>query len=250
MLACSRKGHCRVKTRSKEHKYGRPVRAALLTLSIAIPAHFIILDQVFSRAVARAEVMGFSPSKVAQRAIPEWQAEPHTCGLHCLRSLYRAHGLNPDKHALRFRLGVDRPAIPAISSTEGALQPDICRVLAQDGFTVEQLDLESDNSADSLTRHLGNSWKALALIRKPSNGGLHWVVIQDKGSRQIEVVDSQFRSPYEENTTAFLGEKAISVFLVTPGTPNIKKTIKEAHRIGVMAMKETPAKIRNLEQSH
>ena len=90
---------------------------------------------------AQAGDLNPSPSSVLQPPLPrplallaEMQTEGSTCGLHALSSVYRAHGLNGEVFRLRARLGIDIPALPFLEHTTGTLQPDLLRVLAQDGF--------------------------------------------------------------------------------------------------------------------
>jgi len=225
----------------------RLLRTVLITVLLAIPAYFILLDVIFSNAAPRSQLLGFSPSDVALSAAPEWQDEPHTCGLLSLRSIYRAHNLNPELHELRLRLGVDRATVFKMKSTEGTLHADICRVLAQDGFKSELLELDSTNSLTLLNEHMAKTWKALALIRRSENGNLHWVVLQDSSPEQIEVVDSLFNEPYQANVNQFLEHNAVSVFLVTPMKTSTKQDIKDAHRLGVHAMKSSLERIKQLE---
>ena len=160
----------------------RVVKTALITLLTSVVVlgilYFPLVDVLLSHSVPRAEILGFVPSDAPLRAVPERQLEGHTCGLHMLRSLYRAHALNPDEHLLRVRLGVDRGAVPAVKSTQGTLQPDLTRVLAQDGFLVNELDLERSNAAALLSSHLDRDWFAVTLIVRPRSGQLHWVLIQ------------------------------------------------------------------------
>ena len=119
----------------------------LATVSLCVVVFLCVADHIFSNAVPRAELLGFSPSNNPEPAIIDPQTEPHTCGLHSLRSIYRAYGLNPDEHELRERLGVDTPANPADPTSTGTLQPDISRVLAQDGFLIHALDLNGNKSS-------------------------------------------------------------------------------------------------------
>jgi hypothetical protein len=233
-------------------RFGRLTRSVVLTLLIVGPvlvvSYLVFIDGVFSHAVPRAEELGFRPSVTPQRAAPERQTEAHTCGLHCLRSLYRAHGLDPEEHALRFRLGVDRGAVPAMDSTEGTLQPDLTRVLAQDGFLVREVEVGAATGAADLKEHLGESWFALALIRRLANGHLHWVLLQEGSTPEgVGMVDSLRESPQDEETGAFLRRQAVSVFLVEPNHGEVAEEIKRAHRLGVSAMKRTPARMRELE---
>ncbi len=219
-----------------------------ISLAVGGVLYFLALDLIFSRAVPRAVLLGFAPSQVAQAAVPESQVAGHTCGWHAVRTIYAAHELVPDEHRLRFRMGIDRTAIPGAGSTLGALQADICRVLAQDGFRSAMVDLDADDAVVRVIAHLENSWKGLALIRKPSNGNLHWIVVdQDVGDgASVRLVDSQKTERESIGLRDFLQTQAVTLFLVSPAKDPRRVRIKEAHRLGVRAMRETPERLRHL----
>lgn len=233
----------------------------LVTVGVCVGGFFLVADQIFSNAVPRATLLGFSPDESPQRAEIETQTEPHTCGLHSLRSVYRAYGLNPDEHALRVRLGVDVPANPADETSTGTLQPDLTRVLAQDGFSMETLDLEDSTASTQLESRLSKQHKALALIRKLDNGNLHWVVLQQADSPEslgspadstndiehIEVIDSLAEQPRQENTRDFIQRQAVTIILLGFEQNVDQASVKAGHRLGVVEMKKTPGRVKQLQ---
>lgn len=220
---------------------------SLIGTLIAFPfVYFYTLDQIFLNATPRAAVIGFAPLKRTVPAFPDQQTEPHTCGVHALNAIYRAHGLVPEDHDLRFRLGTDRPAVPNQEDTLGTLQPDICRVLAQDAFHPTFLDVDDPDAHLRLRRHLERKWTALALIRKESTGGLHWIMLQMGPEKAVLRIDSQIQEPLVIDTERFFQSQAVSVFLVTPQSTATKSGIGRAHRIGVRAMRKSSKRIRSL----
>ena len=225
----------------------RVVLIALVTIVAVVTAGFLVSDHILSNAAPRAKLLGFSPVASPVRAQIDLQTEPHTCGLHSLRSIYRAYGLDPDEHALRTRLGVDIPAVPTQGDTTGTLQPDITRVLAQDGFLLVLLGVNAENAPTMLENHLARGQHALALIRKPDNGNLHWIVLQAASPGKIEVIDSLVSTPQVESSTGFLTTKAVDIFLLEKHPDPGKSHIKEAHRMGLKIMKQTPSRVDELK---
>ncbi|MEM7395134.1 MAG: cysteine peptidase family C39 domain-containing protein, partial [Verrucomicrobiota bacterium] len=73
------------------------------------------------------------PAQQPKKLKPIKQRDGHSCGLLALAAIYRAYGIDPKAARLRQRLGTDRPAAKFLKDTEGTLQPDILRVLKQDG---------------------------------------------------------------------------------------------------------------------
>ena len=108
--------------------------------------------------VATATAGGRDPSPDRTRPLPQprktpvitEQTEPHTCGWHTLSSIYTTHRLNPNRLQLRERLGVDAPALPGISGSTGTVQPDMVRVLSQDGFLTTSLAPKSAATREAL----------------------------------------------------------------------------------------------------
>lgn len=220
--------------------------SALTTLAAGLVFYFVALDFIFSSSESLAELLDEYPAAQASAALPEVQTEPHTCGLHAIRSLYRAHGLDPDTYNLRFRLGTDRKAVSVVESSQGTVHPDLYRVLAQDGFHVVGLDLAAAHRQRVLSRHLTSGLKALALIRRPENGNLHWILLQAGEPDRLELVDSLVETPVLDSPGAFLGSKAVSVALIYPGSKEDSPSIKQAYRLGVVEMNKTPGRMSDL----
>ena len=218
----------------------------LVTLVVCTGGYFWITDSIFSNAMPRAAILGFSPSDQPRSAVIDSQLESHTCGLHSLRSVYRAYELNPDEHSLRMRLGVDVPANPADDTSTGTLQADLTRVLAQDGFSIEALDLDDARASQTLQSYLATKHKAMALICKPDNGNLHWIVLQEAKNHRVEIIDPLAKTPGSENTKRFISKQAVTVLLLGVESEVNKKSIKAAHRLGVAEMKNTPGRVKRL----
>jgi hypothetical protein len=167
----------------------------------------------------------------------EPQTEGHTCGLHALSALYRAHGLDGAALRLRERLGVDVPGVPAQPGTTGTLPPDLLRVLAQDGFRADILGPADPDFAATLDAHLSSHFYALALIKRRENGHLHWVVFTQFENGTVEVADSlRPQEAYLEPVADFVPNHVKSVLLVRPD-PNAQVSgVQPAHRRGIWAM--------------
>ena len=97
---------------------------------------------------------------------------------------------NPDLENLRVRMGVDVPANPLDKTTTGTLQPDLLRVLTEDGFMFSLLDPDSPKAQATLEEHLQDGHQVIALIRRAENNNLHWVVLSGLSEDGLEVVDS------------------------------------------------------------
>jgi hypothetical protein len=93
------------------------------------------------------------PLPTPDELLIERQTEVHTCGWHTLSSIYRAHALDRTRFRLRERLGVDVPAIPTRVESTGTVQPDMMRVLHQDGFLAHSLNPLDKTTRDALARH-------------------------------------------------------------------------------------------------
>ena len=144
--------------------------------------------------------------------IPEVQTEPHTCGLHSLRSIYRSFGLEPDDYRLRARLGVDNPGLALDQNSTGTIQPDLYRVLDQDGFAFVA-DFSKQAKMDAVYRHLASGHPVMALIQREETEGMHWIVLQqlEPETKTFTVCDSlaggelQFITADAEWTRRLLG---------------------------------------------
>ena len=170
---------------------------------------------------------------------PETQFESHTCGLHTIRVIYKAYGLDPDLENLRFRLGIDVPANPIELDSTGTLQPDLLRVLVQDGFDYKLLPLDDiSESKEALLDHLKSGNMAAALISRRENGNMHWVAAKKVLDEKIVILDSLFPDVYEEEPFSLLRECVLSCILVEPS--RIGNNDSRAHLLdGLNALKNT-----------
>lgn len=218
---------------------------SISTTLIIFTIYFVAIDNIFKGARVRALEMGFRPSESPTSPMPELQTEPHTCGLHALESLYKAYGLDTRHHNLRFRLGIDIPAVPWVKLTQGALQPDLFRVLAQDGFKLElvSLDISLEIVRKKIFIHMLSGHKSIALIKKPSNGSLHWIVI-DKQDNDLVIVDSQHPSPYAVDPDDLITNNLVTLLLVSQEPNPCAKTVKDGYRLGVKAMKLSTSRLK------
>lgn len=197
-------------------KTRRRLRVVLfLLVLLAVSACMLLPDFAGQYKAGKYEPVETAPkpSSVASTPNAEIQTEPHTCGLHAMRSMYVAYGLNPDAFDLRFRLGTDEPAMRADKESTGTLHPDLYRVLAQDGFAVDPLDLDTAVASSALQNHL--AWDQLALV-VVYRSTYHWVLAgpgDDAG--EVVVYDSLLAEPVRVSIDALI-EDALSITLVEP----------------------------------
>lgn len=158
------------------------------------------------------------PERAAIALLQEQQFENHTCGLHALSAIYRAYGLSPEEENLRFRLGVDTPAIPTDMTSTGTLHPDLFRVLAEDGFGWKIIDPGHSETLKDIANSLSARRPILILITRPENGNLHWVAADEISRDGLRVVDSLKPSPSFQNLPDFLRDQALSLISVFPAT--------------------------------
>lgn len=180
-----------------------------------------------SRAPTTAKPSGF-PGKIE----PEKQTESHTCGLHAMESIYRSYGLTVDDFNLRERLGVDRSTIPYATETRGTIQPDILRVLDQDGFTYTVVDLSRNDVGTTVSEHLQSGHYALTLIKRTESGILHWIVLSKVAETNFEIVDSLEPEAYFEPLD-FLNTNAVGVVLVQPRDDSEEIGATKSHKTGL-----------------
>ena len=177
------------------------------------------------------------PTAIPSLVTPEVQSEGHTCGFHALSSVYRAYGLDSEQFLLRRRLGTDVTAVPLMADSKGTLHPDLFRVLNQDGFEHEELNLNAARAGVRLVRHLEGPHPALVLIELTQTGGLHWVVFQGYRDGRTSVADSLKSGLRSEILTDYLhSEKARTVLLLKPQSRRWTADTKQAHRSGLLAM--------------
>ncbi|MEM9160648.1 MAG: hypothetical protein AAGB46_16490, partial [Verrucomicrobiota bacterium] len=164
------------------------------------------------------------------------QVEGHTCGFHCLESIYEAYGVSPEVALLRERLGVDKPAVAFAKDSMGSIHPDIYRVAWQDGFAAEALDLENPYFKEKLFYHLRGGRVAMALFRKRDSGILHWVILSELKGGKLQIVDSLYAKPYLKPWEAFLDEEALSVIMFSVAEERTPVKIGDFHRKGLLEM--------------
>lgn len=153
------------------------------------------------------------PTPLPLAIIPEVQTEPHTCGLHSLRSVYRAYAVDPDAARLRFRLGVDKPATNFDPESLGTIHPDIVRVAHQDGFDATILPTGGDDALPTIRAHVESGHPALALVRVNS---LHWLVLAGIEGDEAIIADSLAEQPYREPLDAYVRGRVLSAILLRP----------------------------------
>lgn len=194
-------------------------RRILLFFALAIPAFLLTFciggPGYYSSKYAGAQTTAaHGPRTFAAELIPERQTEPHTCGFHALSSIYKAYGLDPEEHRLRFRLGVDKPVNLLFPESRGTVHPDILRVLSQDGFKATIADPGETGAADQLKSHLDDGHVALALTKVNT---YHWVALthaRDFDQDSVEVCDSLQEHNYQENLQEYLADQTYSLILI------------------------------------
>ncbi len=164
---------------------------------------------------SRAGPAGTRPLAIPRPIQPVRQAEPHTCGLCAVSAVYRAYGLDPQAHRVRFRIGVDKPVINLMSDTRGTIHPDLFRVLRQDGFELRSIGVKGDAS-EQLTTHLDRGHFAIALVRASD---LHWVVLCGREGDRVRICDSLRDDLYDEPLATCLAQRVYSLILIEPGRP-------------------------------
>lgn len=175
------------------------------------------------------------PAEIPVELAIRLQLESHTCGLRSLESIYIAYGIVPDQADVRFRLGVDRPALPLSPDSKGTLHPDLLRVLAQDGFATAIVDLDAATAAEAVLAHLEGGHPVLALTQREVSGGLHWVVLSRADGRQITIIDSLEDEPLTKSLDGCL-EISLSLLCVSPSS-DAPPPISEVHGEGIAEMR-------------
>jgi ABC-type bacteriocin/lantibiotic exporter with double-glycine peptidase domain len=200
-----------------------PTLLAALSMLTANPS--LAGDRAASGATAR-------PAPLPTPLSPFLQTEPNTCGMHAMEAIYASYGLRPTDFKLRERLGVDRPAIPLLSSTDGSIHPDILRVLSQDGFQAHLLKLGNEYFDAKLITHLNGAHYAMTLIKRHENGNLHWVVITAYEDGQITIADSIGPRTYQRDLKTYAEDQIVSLLLVSPAEGGTSASTKEDHKAG------------------
>ena len=144
---------------------------------------------------------------------PEQQTEPHTCGVHAIRSIYRAYAIDPDDARLRFRLGADKALTNFTPDLVGTIHPDILRVLAQDGFRAS-IVIMGDAAPERIRDHLADGHPVLGLVKV--GDVLHWIVIADIDHETATIVDSLEDQPYQRDFDAYVHDELLNAILIRP----------------------------------
>jgi ABC-type bacteriocin/lantibiotic exporter with double-glycine peptidase domain len=131
-----------------------------------------------------------------------------------MRALYKSYQLPVDEYNLRVRIGVDKPTVPFVNSTMGSIHPDLLRVLDQDGFKYEVVDMKNDNVHLKLANHLKSEHYAMILL-KLNNGIMHWVVVSDEKDDRYTIVDSLKKEPHKLSQSS-IDKQLIGVVLIEP----------------------------------
>lgn len=216
---------------------GAPI--LLLVIVLIIVVVYAIANIDFYHAKYSGPLAPDRPVAFPSPATATLQTLDHTCGYRSLEAVYNAYGLSPERTNLRFRLGVDQPAIPPFTSTRGTLHPDMFRVLAQDGFEYRTLDPQDPATRFVLSDHLVDDI-ALALIVREQTGGLHWIVIDRNGPMAmgetflvLDPLDPEPRGvPWDEIFTPRL----VSLVLISSADQPSTATISELHAAGLKEM--------------
>lgn len=187
------------------------LRAAAILLPLVLLTFCIGPPSYYSAKYSSAGPA--QPFLWANRAIPDRQTEPHTCGFHALSSVYRAYGLDPERLRLRFRIGVDKPVNNLLPDSLGTIHPDMLRVLRQDGFDTQIVRASDSDASVRLRNHLDDDQLAVALIRVKE---LHWVVLASRHDDEVVVCDSLHEHTYEEPLEPYLRERVYSLLLISP----------------------------------
>ncbi|MCR9143146.1 MAG: cysteine peptidase family C39 domain-containing protein [bacterium] len=164
-----------------------------------------------------------SPIELRPRAVPynlypEIQRDGHSCGYLAMAAIYRSYGLNFRKARLKHRLGTDVPAVPFLEDTNGTIQPDLFRVLLQDGFEGRVVAPADADDREDLIEHLEGPHYALTLIKRKATGSLHWIVLTDYHKANVMVADSLIRGKRRHNLAKFAEEEILSSILLKPAS--------------------------------
>ena len=160
---------------------------------------------------------GVSSLRIRQEAQPIWQDEAHICGYLALSSIYAAYGIDREVAKLRFRLGVDQRGNAFDASSLGSIHPDVFRVMYQDGFVLQDVDLDTPRFNPLILAHTYQRHLVLFLIKRPQNGNLHWVVAvdpEDESAGSLRIIDSLVKEPYNVDSKAFIDTYVVSALLV------------------------------------
>lgn len=170
---------------------------------------------------------------------PKLQKDSFSCGFLAMEALYESYELDIVKANLRGRLGTDKPAIPFLADSKGTLQPDLFRVLAQDGFEYFPINAKKIKNLDPIIDHLKTEHYALALVKSEKTGGLHWVVFTEIVEGEVVIADSLGAQIYNRKVGNYFDERVLSVVLVKLNETVINKKNNENHKRGLVEMLKT-----------
>ena len=215
-----------------------------MIINVKFIAYVFLLNMLLGLSISVAGDRSFAPvrqrpSSEPASLTPKEQTDGHSCGYLALAAVYESYGMNPKKARLRQRLGTDKRAVPFSHESIGTLQPDMLRVLNQDGFKADLLKLGNEYSNDRLIVHLLSGQYSLALIKRKENGNLHWVVLTGYGEGMITVGDSLVDHIYHEPITEFSKTNLLSAILLNPAITDSPKGHSRQHRQGFWEMVKT-----------
>lgn len=171
--------------------------------------------------------------------VPHVQKDDYSCGFLALAAIYESYGIDPRMARLRDRLGTDVPAVAFVKDSNGTLQPDLLRVLKQDGFGAAIVNAEDAAGMKSLRDHLQGGQYALALTRTEQAGGLHWVALTGYKDGDVTVGDSLKLGLQRENLVDYAAGPLLRAILLTPGTPDPRAAYGYDHARGLSDMAAT-----------
>lgn len=214
----------------------------------ALPRTLTIACWVAMVGTAHAGDYGPAPDPIPPAAkpaplVPKVQTDDFSCGFLALAAIYESYGINPRVARLRARLGTDVPAIAFVQDSTGTLQPDLLRVLKQDGFRVEIADAKSAEGIRSIREHLEGGQYALALTTTDPEGGLHWIALAGFENGEVVIGDSLQRGLQREDFINFAAGPFQRAILLNPGTPDPETAYGRDHFVGMSEMTITAWRI-------
>ena len=222
----------------------RVVLIAALLLLVVVAGSVWAAHVIGSRVTAKNHVP--HPDAVPQVTDTpikgELQLENHTCGYLALAAVYRAFGLDPEREQLRKRLGTDTPAHPFDAASTGTLHPDILRVVTQDNFGYQIVDLASPALMAAVRNHLEQGHPLLTLIVRPQSGGLHWVVIDGEQDGSFRVIDSLHQEVQQLSVEPFIHDQVVSMLALAPA--GVLPVSQQPQVDGVHEMRQVAERLR------